>query len=93
MEDATKPKLTAKEAVKAAFREFHDFYEDTVASYVLLDGVRYDEERDEWVVTIGFDIGRTMSTNLGFFGDKREPSRERRTFYLDGDTGEFLRIA
>jgi len=92
MGDATKPRLTAKEAVKAAFKEFHEFYEDTAASYVLLDGVRYDDERGEWVVTIGFDIGRTQSTNFGLLGDKREPSRERRTFYLDGDTGDFLRI-
>jgi len=92
MEDATKPKLSAKEAVKAAFKAFDEFYEDTAASYVLLDGVRYDEERDEWVVTIGFDIGRTLSTNIGLLGDKREPSRERRRFYLNGDTGDFLRI-
>lgn len=92
MEDATKPKLTAKEAVKAAFTAFGEFYEDTAASYVLLDGVRYDEERGEWVVTIGFDIGRKESTNLGFLGNTNRPARERRNFYLDGDTGSFLRI-
>jgi len=92
MEDATKPKLSAKDAVKAAFRAFGEFYEDTAASYVLLDGVRYDEERDEWVVTIGFDIGRKESTNLGLLGGTSQPKRERRNFYLDGDTGDFLRI-
>ncbi len=82
--------MTAKEAVNAAFAIFNDFFRETAAQYVLLEGVEFHEDDNQWAVTIGFDIGRQRQGLM--IGEGKEPIREKRTIYLDGDDGTFVRM-
>lgn len=86
-------KLTAKQAIDRSFEVFRDFYRDSITNNVLLEGVEL--HGDEWLVTIGFDIGRRQERSFGpsVFGEVvKEPLREKRRFHLRASDGAFLKM-
>lgn len=83
--------LTAKSAVNAAFAVFREFFEDSPAQYILLEGVEFDESSDQWRITIGFDIGRQRVSG-SVFDTGKEPVREKRTIHIDAGSGQFVRM-
>ncbi|TCO71239.1 hypothetical protein [Rhodovulum euryhalinum] len=94
MQKTAERKLSPKEAVDAAFTFFRDLYSERNLHHLLLEGVRYDEQDNCWVVTIGFDIGRekTAGGELYFLQKSREPIREFRVVRLKADDGTFLAL-
>ena len=87
------PRITPKDAVQRAYEYFDDFYQDCRVKHRLLEGVRYDEQDNAWVVTIGFDLGRESRVGLpSLFDDKREPIREFRIIRLRADDGSFVEL-
>lgn len=85
---------SAKEAIKVGFSFFEDFFGKASVSHVLLEGVEFSESGDFWVVTIGFDVGRSkVKTSSPLFGDRvDEPLREKRFFEIDRSTGNLKRM-
>ena len=82
------------EAVRIAFEQFAKFYGEEKATSVLLEGVRYDGEHDEWEIAIGFDTDReqiVVSHPLLKTPERqvRTRVREARAFTLDAKTGAF----
>jgi len=94
MAQVKEQKLSPKQAVDEAFRHFKELYADRSLRHLLLEGIRYDEVRDIWEVTIGFDIGRekTAAGQLSFLENKREPIREFRIVRLKADDGTFMEL-
>jgi len=88
----------AKDAIEAAFAVFHDFYSVETGSQPirnpLLEGIEYLEDDHQWMVTIGFDIGRNKKTGsqMALFNQTTEPIRETRRIYLNANDGTFLRM-
>ena len=95
--ESTIQRLTAKQAVEAAFRHFDELVRAASVDkmrHILLDGLDYDEASNTWAVTIGFDVGRSRTEEKGAFisafgaEQAHEPIREAREFTLDGTSGE-----
>ncbi len=90
--------FNAKAAIEAAFAVFHDFFSVKSGSQPirnpLLEGIEYLEDDHQWMVTIGFDIGRNKKTGgqLAFFNETTEPIRETRRIFLDANDGHFIRM-
>jgi len=86
--------LNAKNAIEIAFSQFREFFEGTSYRNLLLEGVEFFDDDQEWVVSIGFDIGRQKKTGSKFalFEETTEPLREIRRIVL-GAGGQFLRMA
>lgn len=87
--------LKAKEAIDAGFKVFNEIFSDVELKYVLLEGLEYDENANQWHVTIGFDAGRTgFSEGLFPFADRgTQIIRETRELTLTGDTGLLVRMS
>lgn len=94
MSAVTQRNLSPKEAVTKAFEHFKELYADRTLRHLLLEGVRYEEQTNQWEVTIGFDIGRekTAGGQLSFLDSKREPIREFRVVRLKADDGTFMEL-
>ncbi|MET4101516.1 hypothetical protein ABIE58_000937 [Roseovarius sp. MBR-78] len=92
MAQVKEKKLSPKQAVDEAFRHFKELYECDILSHLLLEGLRYDETRNLWEVTIGFDIGREKIVGgpLSFAEKKLEPIREFRVIRLNAEDGAFI---
>ncbi|MEM6727701.1 MAG: hypothetical protein AAF618_04300 [Pseudomonadota bacterium] len=86
--------LQATEAVELGMREFKSLYQGEPMSHVLLEGLELID--DEWLVTIGFDIGRTRrpSAATAIFSASAldEPVRELRTVVIGASDGSFRRL-
>lgn len=87
-------RLSPKEAVDAAFKHFKDLFGGRHFNHLLLEGVKFDDTKDVWEITFGFDIGREKraSGQLSIFGDEREPIREFRVIRLRAHDGAFLEL-
>ncbi|MDF0600381.1 hypothetical protein P1J78_06540 [Psychromarinibacter sp. C21-152] len=92
--------FSAQQAVDAAFAEFHRFFAAADVKNALLEELDYDEQADEWLVRIGFDVGRTAILKPGtnalaalVHQEEVRPVRETRTFVLQGSDGALKRIA
>ncbi|KIN79135.1 hypothetical protein [Sulfitobacter mediterraneus] len=85
-------RLSAKQAVEAAFEHFNELYGSQKLRNLLLEGIRYDELLNSWDVTIGFDIGREKIGQLNLLEKNWEPVREFRIVKLRADNGEFLEL-
>lgn len=98
--DGAQPGLKAKDAIDAGFKVFREFFSGTKLTHVLLEGLEYDYEEDQWTVTIGFDTGRIRETREGLAsvapglaGTKiSEPLRDSREFLIKGADGSFVRM-
>ena len=96
MEIARK-ELDAKGAISAAFAHFDEFKNISGPSKlnsILLEGVEYLDSDNQWLITIGFDIGRekTMQSRFGFGDQTREPIREFRRFFLSATDGSLVKM-
>jgi hypothetical protein len=90
-----KQRLSGKQAVDAAFAQFHSFFGDDVDA-LMLEGIEYLDVEGQWKVVLGFDGGRLRRTRRGvkqLQGVMLEPIRESRTFYLRADDGSLVRMA
>ena len=94
MSQVKEQRLSPKQAVDEAFKHFKELYVGQGLKNLLLEGVRYDDVRDLWEVTIGFDIGRekVAGGQLSFLENKREPIREFRIVRLKADDGTFMEL-
>jgi hypothetical protein len=90
-----KPRLTGKQAVDAAFAQFHSFFGDDVDA-LMLEGIELLDVEGQWKVVLGFDAGRLRRTRRGAAvvprGITLEPIRESRTFFLRADDGSLVRM-
>lgn len=89
--------LTAKQAIAAATAVFADFFGDVHTENVLLEELEFDEKSGQWLVTIGFDVGRKAiqkpAFSTSFLGEERvTPIREARRFILSDQTGELVKM-
>jgi hypothetical protein len=92
--EAAKSELDAKGAIQTAFALFKEFFDGTQKKNVLLESIEYLREDHQWLVTIGFDVGREKETSstLGFGQRTREPIRETRQFVLWAKDGSLVRM-
>ena len=86
--------FAARDAIDAAFAHFRRFYDERVVSTGLLEGVRYDEDADAWLIAIGFDTDKEEVVRDRPLLDLperevRRAAREAREFVFDGATGAF----
>ena len=85
--------LTAKEAIEAAFAHFDELVGSNETKHVLLEGVELSQSGDAWIITIGFDIGRTRSKTVSFGGSiETVPIREIRQIHVAVNTGQLVRM-
>lgn len=88
--------LSAEQAIEKAFEYFNKLVRPDRKSHVLLEGLELSHDDKEWVVTIGFDIGREKVTSGGmssFFPDRaREPIRQFSTIHIDAADGSFIKL-
>jgi len=80
--------IDVKEAVQIAFEKLHQFYGENTLD-VLLEEVDFDEQSNEWLITIGFSV-RTVQQNLQSVlgGGLDTGTRKYKVFTIDADTGE-----
>jgi hypothetical protein len=93
--------LKAKEAVEAGFRHFKELFSDATDSRVLLEGLEFLREENQWRVTIGFDSSRKVLQHgkvphifaqLGMGDNKSAPVREFRHFFLNANDGSLVKL-
>jgi hypothetical protein len=93
--------ISSEEAIKIAFEQFDKLVVKTAPrsttppGNVLLERLELQKD-DLWVVTIGFDLGRSRSsTDAGWLHispERHEPIREFRTFEIAANDGKFKRM-
>lgn len=88
--------LTAEEAIEKGFEYFEKFVRGTKKSHILLEGLELSSDDTQWIVTIGFDIGR-IRTDAGSFGTMlpgrgREPIREFSEIFINAVDGSFVKL-
>lgn len=91
--------MSASQAIGRARQYFDEFYADQVIENVLLEELDFDEEMGNWLVTIGFDIGRKKIRQPGqnalaslFAEQEVVPIREARRFVLSDSGGSLIRM-
>lgn len=77
--------IDVKQAVDIAFNNFRDFYSDDNLSQVLLEEVNLNDDRDLWLVTIGFE---RPQTGFGAIAQATQ-TRAYKTFKINAETGGF----
>ena len=93
--DGDQTVLKAKDAIDAAFKLFEEYFPRTsLMKRVLLEGLEFVSEDREWIVKIGFEMGRVKETrampNIG--PSTTEPIREIREFHLNAADGSLVRM-
>lgn len=88
--------LPAETAIEKAFDYFNKYVRPDRKSHVLLEGLELSPDEKEWVVTIGFDIGREKVTsdslNPLFSGKAKEPIREFSVIHVNAADGSFIKL-
>jgi len=90
--------ISVKEAVTKAFEYAHDFYKPQEIPQLMLEEVELDEEKKNWLVTLGYKsprvIQRQTSGLAGVFQPttEKESVREYKTFRIDGEDGQFISL-
>lgn len=99
MAETVETRIGPREAISRGFELFEEFFVDkvqdnTLLDNILLEGVEFVETDGEWKIVIGFDYGRKKETtsSLGFGQTTKEPIREKRSFFLKGKDGTFVRM-
>ena len=91
--------FTAKEIVAIAMKYFHDFFDSPMIKNVLLEELEYDEQKGVWLVTIGFDVGRSkiqkpsQNALAMFQSEEITPIRESRQFHIADADGQFVKLS
>ena len=95
---STERKLSPRQAVDTAFEQISGLYPKETLNRLLLEGLRYEEKRNLWEVTIGFNVETEKhALNLKQFpfvkvGDNSDSVREFRVVRLKADDGEFVEL-
>lgn len=92
--------LTAKEAIEAGHRHFTDVMSGEPTPRVLLEGVKFDAQRRQWIVTFGFDSERErvltgmdrIVTGAFPFAPEFESVREFRAIHIAASDGAFIKM-
>ena len=91
--------LKPREAIDAAYAYFEQFLGDRAVKNILLEELEFDDSSGHWLVTIGFDTGRTsfkqpsVHGSLSLFdSDEVVPIREARRFYITDDGGALTKM-
>lgn len=77
-----------KKAVKLAATYFNELYEDEQLRNVLLEEVEYDNSREVWLITFGYDTSRTETG--GIIGSRI--IRDYKTVQVDASTGGLIAL-
>ena len=91
-------KLSPRQAVDTAFGHISGLYPKETLNRLLLEGLRYEEKRNLWEVTIGFNVETEKhALNLKQFpfvkvSDNNDSVREFRVVRLKADDGEFVEL-
>ena len=87
-------KMSPSDAIKAAMGYFNEFFAGQKIENKLLEELDFNDSTETWVVTVGFDVGRTkmkqpgMNALAGFVSQEIVPVREARRFFIrDSDAG------
>ncbi len=87
--------IEVNEAVKIAKNFVKDLFQDEEIFNVSLEEVNFNDDSDNWIVTIGYDLVRkkAISPIHGVLSivqtDNTEQIREYKTVTLDADDGSF----
>ena len=90
--------MTAKQAILAARAYFDEFFGAEPIRNVLLEQLDFDDTREVWVVTFGFDAGREAIAQPGglglpgLLGARTTPIREARRFEIEDATGALVKM-
>jgi len=88
--------IPVKEAVTKAFEYAHDFYKQQEIPQLMLEEVELDEEKKNWLVTLGYKSPRTIQrqTSGGVFPltTEKESIREYKIFRIDASDGRFISL-
>lgn len=89
--------LSPKQAIEAGFKLFNEFFQGSRKMHVLLEGLELDDYSKNWLVTIGFDTGRSKDSGndlsvIGIGQKTTEPLREFRILHINAETGEFVKM-
>lgn len=105
MADGASPTLPPKEAIALGLKYFTELMESQPTKRVLLEGLRLDEDKGNWVVTFGFDSARKVEPSLSELErsvggslanlirrDETEILREFRAVHLSSTSGDFVKL-
>ncbi len=82
--------IDVKDAVKYAVGHAHDLYKGDELRNLLLEEVKYDGEKNEWIVVLGFDSGRIIVDTSGGLIDRKtneRPERVYKYFHINDNDG------
>jgi hypothetical protein len=87
--------IDVKAAVKKAMETIKELIPSTKNSGLDLEEVEFDDSKNHWSITIGFNSGRIKKTSTGpsaFLGSTTEETIERqyKVLRIDANTGEFI---
>lgn len=86
--------MAAKVAVEKAYHYADELFGGGLAN-LMLEELTYDPESKEWLVTLGYDTGRTKSKSEGFglaLETTKETERAYKLFRIDEVTGDLVSI-
>ena len=93
---STERKLSPRQAVDTAFEQISGLFPKKVLNRLLLEELRYEEKRNLWEVTIGFDVEPKKQAHKQFpflnVSDSNELIREFRVIRLKADDGKFVEL-
>ena len=94
--------ISAKEAVQKAFELYKDLVpHEKQLKNLALEEVEYDEDENEWCITLGYDssivsitkpTGAAASIVYGYGQETQKTEREYKVIRLKADNGSFVRM-
>lgn len=84
--------ISVKEAVTKAFKYAHEFYKLQEIPQLMLEEVEFDEEKKNWLVTLGYKSSRTIQRQTLPLTTEKESLREYKTFRINAENGEFVAL-
>lgn len=84
--------ISVKEAVSKAFKYAHEFYKLQEIPQLMLEEVELDEEKEIWLVTLGYKSTRTIQRQTLPLTTEKESLREYKTFHINAQNGQFISL-
>ena len=86
--------IDVKTAVSKAFEYIRELMPEAELKDLRLEEVEFDEEKEHWCVTLGFDTGKVVKRNSspgGLFAETiQEPQRSYKELRIDQESGKFI---
>ena len=84
--------MDVKDAVRKAKQHIQELFDEEGITHIGLEEVSFEEDENNWVVTIGFSRPWDYAPNALSLLSHREPTRSYKLVTIDDESGEVVSV-